>query len=75
MNGNEKTANIVTKIRAYNTWFHLMKPLLLWTNMYFLKEQVFPDGGENRLSTPPLHQAKGTAQQSFKLDLWHITSD
>ena len=30
---------------------------------------------ENRSSTPPLYQAKGTPQKSFKLYLWHILGD
>ena len=30
MNGNENPADIVTKIHASNTWFPLVKILLLW---------------------------------------------
>ena len=30
MNGNDNTADIVTKSQAYNTWFPLMKPLIFW---------------------------------------------
>ena len=75
MNGNENPADILTKIRASNTWFHLIKPLLFCHGMDFLKEQVFAKGSENRSSTPPLFQAKGAPQKSFKLDLWHILDD
>ena len=30
---------------------------------------------ENRSSTPPLSQAKGTNKQYFKFDLWNILGD
>ena len=58
-----------------NTWFSLMKPVLFRCDMEFLKEQVFDDGSENRLSTIPLSQAKVTQQQSSKLDLRRILGD
>ena len=37
MNVNDNPDDIVTKNRAYNTWFTLMKPLLFWRDMEFLK--------------------------------------
>ena len=37
MNGIENPADILTKIRAFNNWFPLMKPLLFLRDMYFLK--------------------------------------
>ena len=71
-NVNDNPDDILTKGRAYNTCSPLMKPLLFWRDMEFLKEQVFAKGSENRLSTPPLYQDKGTPQQYFKLDIRHI---
>ena len=54
-NGNENPADIVNNIRASNTWFHLMKPLLFWHDMDLLKERVVPEGSENMPpTTPPL---------------------
>ena len=38
MNVNDNPADIVTKIRAYNTRLPLMKPLLFWSDVEFLKE-------------------------------------
>ena len=72
MCGNENTADIVTKIRASNICFPLIKPLILKHDMEFFKERVVSRGSENRSSTPPLSQAKGTPQKSFKFDPWHI---
>ena len=53
-NGNDNPADIVTKSRASNTWFPLMNPLLFWSDMDFLKEQVVAEGSEDRSSTSPL---------------------
>ena len=44
MNGNESPADIVTKSRAYNTWFHLMKPLMFWSDMEFSKSELLTRG-------------------------------
>ena len=44
MNFNENSDAIVTKIRTSNTWLPLLKPLLFWINMDFLKEQVLDKG-------------------------------
>ena len=49
MNGNMNTANTMIWSRASNTWLLLMKPLLFWRGMEFLKEQVVAEGIENRL--------------------------
>ena len=46
MNGYENPSEIVTKSRAYYTWFPLMKTLLLWRYMYFITEQIFVKGNE-----------------------------
>ena len=62
-------------IYAYNTRFSLMKPILFWCDLDFLREQVVAKGIENSLSTPPLSQSKGTTQQSFKLDIRHTIGD
>ena len=40
-----------------------------------LNHTSFTTENENRPSTTSLSQAKGTPQQSFKLDLWHILGD
>ena len=37
MNGNENTADIVTKSHAYITWLPHMEPLLFLSDMDFLK--------------------------------------
>ena len=74
-NGNDNHSDIVTKSCASNTWFAPMKHLLFWHEMEFIKERVVANGSENMLSTPPLSQAKGTPQQSFKIDLRHILGD
>ena len=47
ISSNEKPANIATKICASNTWFPLMKPLLFWRGMEFLREQVVSKGSGN----------------------------
>ena len=75
MNGNDNIADIFTKSRAYNTWFSLMNPLLFWRDMDFLQERVVAEGSEDRLSAPPLHQAKGNPRQSFNVYLRHIIGD
>ena len=62
-------------IHASKTWFPLIKPLLSWCDMDFIKEQVVSEGGETRPSTPPLSQAKVTPHQSYKLYLRHILGD
>ena len=46
INGNDNPAYIVTNIHASNTWFLLMKPLLFWSDMNFLTEQVVAEGIE-----------------------------
>ena len=71
-NVNDNPDDIFTKGRAYNTWSPFMKHLLFWRGMEFLKDKVVAKGSENRSSTPPLYQAKGTPQQYFKLDIRHI---
>ena len=53
MDGNENLYDIVTRGRKSKTWLPLMKPLLLWHDMEFLKERVFAEGIRNRSSTPP----------------------
>ena len=63
MNVNDNPAYIGTKIYISNTWLPLIKTLLLWRDMGFLKEQVVSKGSENSLSTPPLSQDKGTTQK------------
>ena len=63
MNGNENPADIVTKSWVSNTYFPLMKPLLLSSEMDFLKGIFVAKGSENRSSTPPPSQAKGTVQK------------
>lgn len=75
MNGNDKPADIMTNSHASNTWFPLMKPLLFWHDMIFLKERVVANKSEIRSSTPPIYQAKGTTQQLFKLDLFYILGE
>ena len=55
---------------AYNTWFPIMKPLIFRHDMEFLKEQVVSKGIENRLSTPPIYQAKVTPQQFLILGIF-----
>ena len=40
-----------------------MKPLLFFRDTDFIKEQVVAEGNENRSSTTPISQAKGTPQQ------------
>ena len=40
MNGNDNTANTVIYIHASNTWFLLMKSLIFWRDIEFLKEKV-----------------------------------
>ena len=42
MHGNDNPANIVTKSHLSNTWFPLMKPLIFWSDMDFIKERVVP---------------------------------
>ena len=69
INGNDNIAKIVNNSRAYNMWFPIMKPLQLWSDMYFLNKIFVSEGIETRLSTPPIYQAKVTNRQSFKLDL------
>ena len=63
MNGKEIPAGIVTKRCTPNTWFPITKPLLFLRDMDYLKEQFVAEGIENRSSTPPLSQAKGTPQK------------
>ena len=75
MNLNKNPADIVTKSRAYNTCFPLIKPLIFWLDMVFLKERVVAEGSENRSSTPLISQDKGTLQKSFKLDIRNIRGD
>ena len=69
MNGNDNYDYIMTKSCTSDTWFYLTKPLLFWSDMEFLKEQVFAKDSKDRPSTPPLSLSKDTTQQSFKLDL------
>ena len=55
MNGNENSDDIVTKSRASNTWDSLMKYLLLWCDMKFLKERVIAKGSKKKaVNTPTL---------------------
>ena len=75
MNGNENPADIVTKSHASNTWFPLMKPLIFWRDMDFLKDPVVSEESENRSSTPPLSQSKGTPHQSFNIYFRNILGD
>ena len=75
INGNDNPADIVTKSRSSNTWFPLMKPLLFWRDIDFLKKRVVAEGSENRSSIPPLYQSKVTPQQSFNIDIKHILGD
>ena len=49
INGNENPTDIVTKSRTSNTWVPLMKLLLFWRNMVFLKYQVVAKGIKKRL--------------------------
>ena len=72
MNGIEKLENIVTKSCAYNTCFPLIKSLLFWCDVDFIKERVVAEGSKNRSSTPPLSQANYNPQQSYKLELCYI---
>ena len=44
MNGNNNPDDIVTKSHAYNTWFPLMKLLVFWPDIDFLKELVVSKG-------------------------------
>ena len=41
-NGNDNPDDIVTNSCASNTWFPLMKPLIFWSDMDFIKERVVP---------------------------------
>ena len=54
MNGNDNTADIVTKIRVYNTWYTPTKPILFWCDMDFIKERFVANGSEKRSSIHPL---------------------
>ena len=74
-NGNDNPDDIVTNSCASNTWSLLTKPLIFCHDMEFLKAEVVDEGSENRSSTPPLSQSKGTPHQSFKLYLRHNLGD
>ena len=72
MNGNDNPADIMNKSRAPNTCFPLMKPLLFWCDMDFLKEKVVAKGRKNRPSAPPLSKYKVNPHQYCKLEIFHI---
>ena len=49
----QNIADIVNNSRTSNNWSPLMKTIIFWREMVFLKEQVVGEGSEIRLSTPP----------------------
>ena len=48
INVYENPADIVTRICASNTWFSLMKSLIFWRGMDFLRYLVVAKGSKNR---------------------------
>ena len=75
MNGNDNPDDIVTNIYASKTWFILMKYILFWREMDFIKYRVVSEESDTSLSTPSIYQAKGTHQYYFNIDLWLILDD
>ena len=75
MNGNDDPSDIVTKSRASNTCFPLMKHIFSGVIRISSKSKLLMRRVKKRSSTPPIYQSKVTPQQSFKLYLWHILGD